>query len=447
MHSDAVDGAITFLDCLSSSNRDSAMVRSPFHSTHLPPMTIRLYCERILKYSKCSEEAFIVGVMLLCKLSFFTTHCVSAYNVHRMLITSTLIAAKMRDDEYFANTYYARIGGIRVEELNALELHFLHTCNWDIWIDETAFEAASKMFEHLGSIDTRLGDVSETWVSWFEQFENETRQRHAMQSQRLTEDMASEGAKYSATPTSRTPGTLTQNSPIAADGSRLPLGKTRTTAFPDRPFQQQPRRNSSTTFLAENASTGSLDALSRAVAVDSDSRDTSGTLGPDAGSREQSPNDVAPQSCTARDEESQQLCTTAAPVTRSWANVARSNSRSVSQLRSEDISDPQTPTSREEGGCSSQQVTPTRMLTKSRFQYGGGGSRPAASGIRRNGSGTFVDPTVAVAALRQQPASVVTVESAPAAGSLTSDDANVDRRGGRKESKKRPKPEHYQDYR
>mmetsp|Transcript_27034 Transcript_27034/g.31211 ORF Transcript_27034/g.31211 Transcript_27034/m.31211 type:complete len:437 (+) Transcript_27034:217-1527(+) len=429
--SNAVHGAIKFFESVTAENSNQPMIRSPFHSTHLPPMTIRPYCERILRYSKCSDEAFIVGVMLLCKLSFFTNHDISAFNVHRMLITSTLIAAKMRDDEYFANTYYARIGGIRVEELNALELHFLHTCNWDIWIDESAYEAARKTFENLTC------EEDADYVLWFHAFKSETLKRQEMQAQRFSEDMSTEGAKYSTTPTTRNPGALVQNSPIAADGSRLPLGKPRTSAFPDRP-QQQPRRSSSTTFLVDSASTGSLDALSRVAAVDSDSRDTSGTLGPDPTSREQSPNDAVPQSCTARDEESQQ--TANASNTRSWANIARSNSRSVSQLRSEDIIDPQTPTSRDEGSFSSQ-ATPTKTLTKTRFQQG----RSTGNGIRRNNSGGFVDPTTAVAALRQAPANA----SAPieqTAVSLSSEEPS-DRRGARKESKKRPKPEHYQDYR
>jgi len=115
-------------------------LRSLFHACQVPPMGVRSYCERILRYSRCSEEAFLYGILLVMKFVEATSHPITPYNVHRLLITGTLVGAKLRDDEYYSNLYYSRIGGISCGELNMLELMFLDALQWDTWIDEKYFD-------------------------------------------------------------------------------------------------------------------------------------------------------------------------------------------------------------------------------------------------------------------------------------------------------------------
>lgn len=45
-------------------------------------------------------------------------YCVHKYFIlliHRVLISSLVLAAKYNDDEYYKNGYYARVGGIGLE--------------------------------------------------------------------------------------------------------------------------------------------------------------------------------------------------------------------------------------------------------------------------------------------------------------------------------------------
>ena len=46
---------------------------------------------------------------------------ISSLNVHRLLITSIMLASKFFDDVYYNNAYYARVGGISNSEVNSLE--------------------------------------------------------------------------------------------------------------------------------------------------------------------------------------------------------------------------------------------------------------------------------------------------------------------------------------
>ncbi|CAN1246856.1 CYCP3-1 [Linum grandiflorum] len=51
----------------------------------------------------------------------------TSLNVHRLLITSIMLAAKFVDDAFFNNAYYARVGGISTGELNNWKEKLLQT--------------------------------------------------------------------------------------------------------------------------------------------------------------------------------------------------------------------------------------------------------------------------------------------------------------------------------
>lgn len=55
-------------------------------------------------------------------------------NVHRVVITAILLAAKFFDDAYYNNAYYAKIGGVLVSEMNGLEVDFLFRINFSLHV-------------------------------------------------------------------------------------------------------------------------------------------------------------------------------------------------------------------------------------------------------------------------------------------------------------------------
>ena len=59
---------------------------------------------------------------------------ISSLNVHRLLITSIMLASKFFDDVYYNNAYYARVGGISNSELNSLEMEFLKMSSFALFV-------------------------------------------------------------------------------------------------------------------------------------------------------------------------------------------------------------------------------------------------------------------------------------------------------------------------
>ena len=57
-----------------------------------------------------------------------------------MIKDRVMAAAKFYDDSFFNNELYARIGGVSVDELNALELEFVFLINFSLLITQEEFQ-------------------------------------------------------------------------------------------------------------------------------------------------------------------------------------------------------------------------------------------------------------------------------------------------------------------
>lgn len=69
-----------------------------FHGLRAPSLSIRQYIDRIFKYSGCSPSCFVVANIYVDRFLQNTEVQLTSLNVHRLLITSVLLAAKFMDD-------------------------------------------------------------------------------------------------------------------------------------------------------------------------------------------------------------------------------------------------------------------------------------------------------------------------------------------------------------
>jgi len=64
--------------------------------------------------------------------AMYADFTINTLTVHRFLITAATVAAKGLSDAFWNNSTYARVGGVKVAELNLLELEFLRRVDWKI---------------------------------------------------------------------------------------------------------------------------------------------------------------------------------------------------------------------------------------------------------------------------------------------------------------------------
>ena len=62
------------------------------------------------------------------------------HNIHRIILSSCLLAIKYNEDEYYANDYYAQVGGIPIQELNSLEYNCIQRLGFNLFVDDSIFQ-------------------------------------------------------------------------------------------------------------------------------------------------------------------------------------------------------------------------------------------------------------------------------------------------------------------
>lgn len=112
-----------------------------FHGSRAPTLSVRQYIDRIFKYSGCSPSCFVVAHIYVDRFLQHTDAHLTSLNVHRLLITSVMVAAKFVDDAFFNNAYYAKVGGVSTAELNRLEMKFLFSLDFRLQVTVETFRS------------------------------------------------------------------------------------------------------------------------------------------------------------------------------------------------------------------------------------------------------------------------------------------------------------------
>ena len=126
---------------LEHTNSASNVIATYFHTSKPPNISIRLYLKRLEEYMKCSNETFILALIYLDRITAKEQKfIINSSCIHRLFLSSLVVAAKFFEDKYYKNSYYAKVGGIATTELNILELQFLTFIDFQLFVSEEEFE-------------------------------------------------------------------------------------------------------------------------------------------------------------------------------------------------------------------------------------------------------------------------------------------------------------------
>lgn len=114
--------------------------KSGFLSVRLPSVSLGSFAARIRRFFQCCDECFVLCLVYIDRIIKLNPHFqVSDLACHRLLLVGCVVAAKFHDDEYASNDYFAKVGGIDVQELNALEVEFLQLLNWKLFVADAQY--------------------------------------------------------------------------------------------------------------------------------------------------------------------------------------------------------------------------------------------------------------------------------------------------------------------
>lgn len=91
------------------------------------------YLHRLAKHATLTPPLLLSMVYYIDRLcALYPDFTINTLTVHRFLITAATVAGKGLSDSFWNNSFYARVGGVKVAELKLLELEFLYRVDWKI---------------------------------------------------------------------------------------------------------------------------------------------------------------------------------------------------------------------------------------------------------------------------------------------------------------------------
>eukprot|EP01006_Ploeotia_vitrea_P052170 TRINITY_DN67659_c6_g7_i1.p1 TRINITY_DN67659_c6_g7~~TRINITY_DN67659_c6_g7_i1.p1 ORF type:complete len:326 (+),score=179.67 TRINITY_DN67659_c6_g7_i1:99-1076(+) len=116
---------------------------SKFHSASPVDISIASYASRIHRYSGMANEpeSWVCALLLLDRMQRVPNFVLNSATIHRSLLLAAMIATKSHLDKYYANSCWAKIGGITLQEVNSLELELLFMVGFDVSFSRQEFLA------------------------------------------------------------------------------------------------------------------------------------------------------------------------------------------------------------------------------------------------------------------------------------------------------------------
>lgn len=119
----------------------TSRVSTLYDAMRLPGISVGKYLRRINRYTCCSPSCFVLGFVYIDQLVHKQPDFpLISLNIHRLLLTSIMVATKFLDDMHYNNDFYAKVGGISVHELNILEIDFLFKLKFKLNVAPVTFQ-------------------------------------------------------------------------------------------------------------------------------------------------------------------------------------------------------------------------------------------------------------------------------------------------------------------
>lgn len=108
-----------------------------FHSKAAPAITPVAYMTRIATFINVDPCILLILLYYIDKLSpdYLT---ITSLTVHRFLISAICCGSKALSDSFATNSRYAKVGGVELVEMNALEREFLIAIDWRLAASQLA---------------------------------------------------------------------------------------------------------------------------------------------------------------------------------------------------------------------------------------------------------------------------------------------------------------------
>eukprot|EP01063_Lacrimia_lanifica_P032579 TRINITY_DN558_c0_g4_i2.p1 TRINITY_DN558_c0_g4~~TRINITY_DN558_c0_g4_i2.p1 ORF type:complete len:241 (+),score=99.79 TRINITY_DN558_c0_g4_i2:63-785(+) len=120
---------------------NKAVPLTVFDATRRVPLQVDKFLMRFCKYTGTETTVLLHAALYLERAVGKQRLRVTHFNKFRLLLAAVVVAEKYLKDAFLLNTYYAKVCGITVSELNVIEREFLLAIDWNLFVEEHQLDA------------------------------------------------------------------------------------------------------------------------------------------------------------------------------------------------------------------------------------------------------------------------------------------------------------------
>ena len=129
-----------------SRKKKSHCYKDVFYNKNIPSMSIENYISRIVSYTQMDDNLLIITIISMNSYIKKNKNIFTLNNIYRLFLASALINSKFYQDVNYSFGFFAKVGGVSIEELKALEFAFYVGIEYDLTINENTLCQYVKFF-------------------------------------------------------------------------------------------------------------------------------------------------------------------------------------------------------------------------------------------------------------------------------------------------------------
>jgi hypothetical protein len=130
-----------------SRKKKSHCYKDVFYNKNIPSMSIENYISRVVSYTQMDDNLLIITIISMNSYIKKNKNIFTLNNIYRLFLASALVNAKFTQDINYSFKFYAKVGGVSVDELQILEFSFYAGIDYDLSIKEETFNQYVKFFK------------------------------------------------------------------------------------------------------------------------------------------------------------------------------------------------------------------------------------------------------------------------------------------------------------
>lgn len=111
-----------------------------FDLTQMPCIPLHMYIARVIYYCQTEKSIIVSSLIILDRIFTVCPKILTSSSAYKLFFICVVVCTKMYNDTFFTNQFYAKVGGISLNEINMLEIQLLSLLKFNLYVESDVYQ-------------------------------------------------------------------------------------------------------------------------------------------------------------------------------------------------------------------------------------------------------------------------------------------------------------------